>query len=180
MTCMNIGFLCSWISSFMHVSLVSHWNLIMRVLSSSLKRLILARVTGPTRTWILSSLASFNAFLLFPSSQEEFTFKLSPASKRERLETLNEALTEFSPGKSNLLALSLMRARTWNGPSPWGSSFEHLCSGNRSLRMCPYLITWFEYYLTTSLVGLFCILLHSLSILSLAVSCIYWISLTFF
>ena len=103
-------------------------------LSASLIFLDLALVIGLTGTcnWSLNALW----FSSFPLSSKGFVLESSPTSKRERSETLNVALMLYSPGRSNLYALSLILSRTWNGPSPLGYSFDHLRAGNLSFLIC--------------------------------------------
>ena len=95
----------------------------------------LALVIGPTRTcngsfngacWFLSLLLSLKGFIV----------ESLPTSKRERPETLNVALMLYSPRRSNLYALSLILARTWNGPSPLGCSLDYLQARNLSFLIC--------------------------------------------
>ena len=74
---------------------------------------------------------------LFPLSSKGFIFKSSPTSKGEGSEILNVALMLYSLGRFNLYTLSLILARTWNGPSPLGCSLDRLWAGNLSFLITP-------------------------------------------
>ena len=114
---------------------------------------------GPTGTsnWSFNGACWFSSFLL---SSKGFILKSLATSKRERSETLNVALMLYLLGRSNLYALSLILARTWNGPSPLGCSLDCLWGGKSFLsHMHPNPITRFKDDLSTAHVGFGCILL---------------------
>ena len=97
------------------------WDQFARIspISASLNLFARALVTGPMGTWTGSEYDSSRVVLApllptsssFPSSWERFVLKSSPASNGLRSETLNVALPPYSPGRSNLYALSLILSR---------------------------------------------------------------------
>ena len=107
------------------------WIGLLRV---SLNFLVQTLVTGPTRTWIGYVFHLLVVPSSFPSSWKGFVLKSSPTSKGLKSVTLKVALTLYSPSKSNLYALSLMRSRTWKGPS-LGRNLDYLCARNLTFRM---------------------------------------------
>ena len=109
------------------------WISLLRV---SLNFLALALVIKPIGTWIKSTFHLLVVSSSFPSSWKGFVLKSSPISKRLKLVTLKVALTFYSPSKSNLYVLPLMRLRTWKSPSPLEGNLDRLCAKNLSFRMC--------------------------------------------
>jgi hypothetical protein len=84
-------------------------------LKAFLNFLALSLVTGPTGT----SNGSFDGWIASsPHSSKGFNLESSPTSNEERSETLNVALTPYSPDRSTLYILVLLGCTT--NLNSWG------------------------------------------------------------